>query len=86
MKPEQLYQHLLDTAEKLNITVMEKNLRDTGIKVRSGLCKIKEKHVFVMDKHVSTFKKCRILADCLKKMPVDDIFIPPVVREYMGQQ
>ena len=49
MKPEQIYQELKDLAEKLEITVSEQNLRTAGIKVKSGLCKVKGKNLFVMD-------------------------------------
>jgi len=49
MKPEQIYQELKDLAEKLEITVSEQNLRTAGIKVKSGLCKVKGKNMFIMD-------------------------------------
>lgn len=61
MKPEQLYQNLKELAEKLGITVSEQNLRSAGIKVKSGLCKIKGKHLFVMDKKLPVHKKIKFL-------------------------
>ena len=62
MKPEQIYQGLKELAEKLNITVMEKTLSNTGLKVKSGLCRVKTKQVFVMDKKKHAREKEEILA------------------------
>ncbi len=81
MKPEQTYQELKDLAEKLEVTVSEQNLRTAGIKVKSGLCKIKGKNLFIMDKHKSIRKKIKILASQLAKMPNENIYIVPAVRE-----
>ena len=69
MKPEQIYQELKDLAEKFEITVSEQNLRTSGIKVKSGLCKVKGKNLFVMDKHTSIHKKINILASQLTEFP-----------------
>ena len=81
MKPDQIYQALKELAEKLEVTVSEQNLRSTGVRARSGLCKIKGKYVFVMDKHKAVSKKIDLLAECLSRMPHEDIYILPAVRE-----
>jgi hypothetical protein len=81
--PEQIYQELKDLAEKLEITISEQNLRTAGIRVKSGLCKVREKQLFVMDKHKSVHQKIRILASQLAKMPHDDIYLVPAVRELL---
>jgi len=81
MKPEQLYQDLKELAEKLGISVSEQNFRNTGINVKSGLCKVKGKKLFIIDKHRSIHKKNEILASCLSKMPHEDVYVIPAVRE-----
>ncbi len=83
MKPEQIYQELKDLAEKLNITVSEQNLRISGIRVKSGLCKVKGKDMFILDKNKSIYKKNKILSACLSKMPHENIYIVPAVREWL---
>ena len=83
MKPEQIYQELKDLAEKLNITVEEHNLRKTGLRTKSGLCTVKGQNVFIMDKHKSIHKKNMILASCLSKMPHENIYIVPAVRDVL---
>lgn len=81
MKPDQIYQALKELAEKLEVTVSEQNLRATGVRAQSGLCRIKGKYVFVMDKHKALSKKIDLLAECLSQMPHEDIYIVPAVRE-----
>lgn len=83
MKPEQIYQELKDLAEKLEITVSEQNLRTTGIKVKSGLCKVRGKDLFIMDKHKSVHKKIDLLATQLAQLPHEDVYIVPAVREML---
>lgn len=83
MKPDQLYQELKDLAERMQITVSEQNLKASGIKVQSGLCTLKGKNLFIMDKHKSLHKKIRILASQLAKMPHEEIYIVPAVRELL---
>jgi len=85
MKPDQLYQELKELAEKLNITVSEQNLRKTGIKVKSGLCKVKAKYIFVMDKNKSVHDKIEVLASCLSKIPNEDIYVVPILREILNE-
>ena len=81
MKPDQIYQALKELAEKLLVTVSEQNLRVTGVRAQSGLCKIKGKYVFVMDKHKPVSKKIDLLAECLSRMDHEDIYVVPAVRE-----
>ena len=86
MKPEQIYQELKDLAEKLEITVSEQNFRTTGIAVQSGLCKVKGKNVFIMDKHKSIHKKIKILAAHLAEIPHENVFMVPAVRDLLEKQ
>jgi ABC-type enterochelin transport system substrate-binding protein len=83
MKPENIYQELKDLAEKLEVTVSEQNFRTSGIKIKSGLCKVKGKNLFVMDKHKSLKKKIEILASQLAAIPHEDVFIVPAIRELL---
>ncbi len=86
MKPEQLYQNLKDLAEKFNIRVSERNFRNTGIKVKSGFCRVRGENLFIMDKHISIHKKNRMLVSYLSKMPHEDIYVLPAVRELLNKK
>ena len=81
MNPEQLYHDLKELAERLGVSVMEHNFRKTGIKVKSGLCKVKGKKIFIMDKHKSINDKNESLLSCISKMPHEDIYVVPYLRE-----
>jgi hypothetical protein len=83
MKPDQLFQELKDLADKMNITVSEQNFRISGMRVKSGMCKIKGKDMIILDKNKSVYKKNKILATCLSQMPHEDLYIVPVVREWL---
>jgi hypothetical protein len=83
MKPDQIYQDLKELAEKLDVTVSEQNLRSTGIKVKSGICKVKGKNILIMDNQLSFKDKNEILASCLSKLPHENIFIVPALREFL---
>ena len=85
MKPEQIYQELIDLAEKLQITVSEQNLRKTGVKAKSGLCKVKGKYIFIMDKHKSLLKKIDLLSENLAVVPHENIYIKPAIRELLDK-
>ena len=86
MKPEQLYQNLKDLAEKLNIKVSERSFRNTGLKVKSGFCKVKSESFFIIDKHISIYKKNKMLISCLGKMPHEDIYVLPALRELLDKK
>jgi hypothetical protein len=83
MKPDQLYQELKDLAERMQVTVSEQNLKTPGIKVRSGLCIVKGRKLFVMDKRKSVQKKIKILAGQLALISHEDLYIIPAVRELL---
>ncbi len=85
MKPEQLYESLKDLTEKLDITVSEQNLRISGLQVKSGFCKVKGEQMFIMDKHKNIREKVEILAEYLSKMPIEDIYIIPAVRDILDK-
>ena len=85
MKPYQLYQELKDLAERMQISVLEQNLKTSGLKVQSGLCTVKGQKLFIMDKHKSVPKKIKILAAQLARIPHEDLYIIPAVRELLGK-
>jgi len=86
MKPEQLYQSLKDFAEKIEIDVVEHNFKNAGINVKSGLCKVKGKKIFIINKHKSVRKKIEILSDCLREIPNEDIYVLPAVRDLLDKK
>jgi hypothetical protein len=83
VKRKQIYQHLVEAASKAGIRVTEQNLRVTGVNAQSGLCRIRGESVFIMDKALGVNEKIRILADCLRQFPTEEIYIMPAVRKIL---
>jgi hypothetical protein len=81
MQTEQIYTGLKELAEKLNITVTEKNLSNAGVKVKSGLCRIEERNLFIMDKNKPIKEKIKLLAESISELPLEEVYIVPTIRE-----
>jgi hypothetical protein len=86
MKPDQVYQGLIELAEKLEITVKAQNLRKAGIHVKSGLCKVKEELFYIMDKHKSIRAKIDLISTCLAPMAHENIYVMPNIRELLNKK
>ena len=83
MKQNQLYRQLIDLANKMGIVVSEQNLRVTGVNAKSGLCRVKGDTIFIMDKHLAIHDKIAVLSDCLRAMPLENVYIIPAVRQFL---
>ena len=86
MKPEELYQDLKEIAGKLGITVIEKSFRNTGIQVQSGLCKVRGDVLFIMDKNIPVSEKNMVLGTSLAHMPLEEIYMVPMLREFIHKR
>ncbi|MFZ0613606.1 MAG: hypothetical protein WAM73_15310 [Desulfobacterales bacterium] len=85
MGPEALFSELKQLAEKLQVTVSEQNLKNTGIKVKSGFCIVKGQKHFILDKHKPLHKRTKLLAQCLSQMAHEDIYVMPAVRDLLNK-
>jgi hypothetical protein len=83
MKPQALYQELKNLAEKHDITVKEQNLKVSGFPVQSGLCRIKDRLFFIMDKNEPLQRKNLLLADCLCAFSHEHLYVVPAVRDFI---
>lgn len=83
MKQVEIYQALRELAEKLGIHVVEKNLQVPGIAVRSGWCRVHEQDLFIMDKKAPLNAKIAALAARLARLPTEEIYVVPGVREVL---
>ena len=84
MKPEQIFVELKNLSEKLHITISEQSFRKTGIKVRSGFCIVKGKNYFIIDKDLSTHKKNELIAEYLRSLDYENIYIMPAIRDFIN--
>jgi hypothetical protein len=76
MKTEQILKELEDVARRLGIDVrMERG----GF--RGGLCLIDDEQVIVLNKRQPAESRLAVLAESLKSLPVETVFMRPAVRK-----
>jgi len=83
MKSDQLFENLMELAEKFGVTVSEQNLSKSGFRVKSGMCKVKGEDQIIIDKFLSLSKKNSMLARFLSEKIGDDTYILPAVRNFL---
>jgi hypothetical protein len=85
MTREQLYQHLENLLEQLGVSVIYDNLSDSEARTTSGLCKVKGRHFYIMDRSKGLAERTRLLAECLKQMDLEEVYVLPAVREFLDK-
>jgi len=83
MKDEQLYQELKNLAEQLDVVVAEHNFKNSGIRVKSGFCLVKDQKHCIIDKHIRLRKKIAILTECLGTTTHENVFVIPAIRDHL---
>jgi hypothetical protein len=83
MIPDQIYHELIELADKFKISVSEQNLQKTIGNATSGFCIVKDQKRFIIDKHLTLYKKIDVLASFLSTLPHENIYIMPALREVL---
>lgn len=83
MKAEKLYQELKDLAEKLGIEVSVQSFRTTGVKARSGFCRVRNQDRCILDKNARLPDKIDALIECISRFPHEAVYVVPAVREVL---
>jgi len=86
MKSDQMFKNLKELAEKFGITVSEQNFRRAGIRVKSGICRVKGREKIIIDKFLTLNKKNSILAGLICKRAYEDIYVLPAVRDFLDKK
>jgi len=81
-----LLQHLEGIARQLEIEVRYESLFDEEVSVRSGGCQVRGRNLILIDSCRSTFERARVLARELAKYELEDLYILPRIREFIGLQ
>jgi hypothetical protein len=83
MTSEQLYEHLENLARQLGISIRYEDLSHPELKATSGLCKIKGKEYYIMDRSKPLEKRIALLADCLGQMNLEGVYMLPALRSFL---
>ncbi len=80
MEPDQVYEHLENLAEQLGISIRYDDLCDPELTPTSGLCRVKGRHLYIMDRSAALSEKIRLLSKCLSRMELDGLYVAPAIR------
>lgn len=80
MNPEQQYTAIKEVASRLGVEVKEKNLHIPSIRVKSGLCKVRGKQLFILDKKKTLREKIALVAGCVSDFDYQELDIPEEVK------
>jgi len=83
MKLQEIYNGLKDLAEKLGVCVKEENLKTAGLPVRSGLCRVRNRTLFIMNKHHGLSQKVELLSACIERLPHEEVYVMPALRDFL---
>ena len=78
--------HLEELAIRLGIELRYENLGQTGFRSMGGLCKVAGKPLILLNSRDPRRQKIRVLAESLKKLDMEGIFIPPAVRRVLERE
>ncbi len=83
MELERICQYLEDLLEQLDISVRYEDLSDPDLSAQSGLCKVKGRSHYIVDRSETLSEKIRLLSKCLKGMDLDGVYIKPAIRNLL---
>jgi len=85
MDPEKTYQYLEELAEQAGISIRYEALNGPQYGVRSGLCKIKGKRIYIMDTSQDLPERIAGLSECLAGVDLEGIYVVPAVRDLLAR-
>lgn len=78
---EQIMKALEEIAERLSVQVHYEEMKAFEFRVEDGSCRVKGEPSIFIDRKRPLKEKIGILARELQKFDLEDIFIPPLLRE-----
>jgi hypothetical protein len=85
-KEEEILQALEQVAERLSVHIHFEEMKAFEFRIQDGFCTIKgESHIYI-DRKRPLREKIHILAEELKKFNLEEIYIPPLLRERVFSQ
>lgn len=72
---------LSDVARKVGVEVRHGHLQARGVRSIGGACRVGEQWMVLIDRRLPTAEQVDLLATELKRFPLDEIFVPPALRD-----
>jgi hypothetical protein len=76
---------LEELADKLGIKVRYENVTLEESSSAGGLCRWKGEYVLIIHAQAPLKEKIQVLTEVLKRFPLGNIYIRPVIRELLGE-
>jgi hypothetical protein len=83
--PEHLYEQLENLAKQLGISIRYEDLGDPETPATSGLCKVKGRYFYIMDKSKDLSERIRLLTQCLCRMDFEGVYVLPGIRRLLEE-
>ena len=75
--------HLEALAHTLDVQIRYEQLESDTAFPRGGFCRIRERHVIIVDKRATTREKVRTLAVALRRFDLSQVYLRPAVRDFL---
>ncbi len=84
-QPSPLLERLKEIAAASGLEVREERLyREVGYSVRSGLCRVGDHEVLLLDKNATAPERIEVICSVLSDRDLDSVFIEPELRRTIG--
>lgn len=84
-EPSPLLQRLKEIATASGLEVREERLlREVGYSVRSGVCRVSDQEVLLLDRNATAAERIDVLCGLLSQRDLDSVFIEPELRRTIG--
>ena len=83
--PSPLLERLKEVAAAVGLDVREERLtREVGYSVRSGVCRLVDQEVLLLDRNASQADRIDVLCSILAERDLEGVFIEPELRRTIG--
>lgn len=84
-EPSPLLERLKEIATASGLEVREERLlREAGYSVRSGVCRVSDQEVLLLDRNATSAERIEVLCSLLSERDLDTVFIEPELRRTIG--
>ncbi|MBW1668375.1 MAG: hypothetical protein JRI79_07845 [Deltaproteobacteria bacterium] len=80
-----ILEQLEDLADKLSIEVRYERFTGEGSLSTGGLCRVKDRHFFIINSKASTKEKVEALGAALSRFDLGSIYVRPGLREFLSR-
>ncbi|MBI3794587.1 MAG: hypothetical protein HY280_07640 [Nitrospinae bacterium] len=80
------FEILAHTLERCGVLVELRNLDDEDIIIKGGLCEMGGKKYLIVDERLGDDGRIQTALDALKTLNLEEVFVPPAIREMLGHE